>query len=323
MAEHLPAGTAARPVLLFVLGVTRSGTSALTRVLSLCGGVLPAGLVGTNADNPRGFWEPFESHRVNYRILRRHGSEWFDPTLRLQEDGAFDAEEKAACIAEIRAYLATLPTAPLVVIKDLNITALPEMWFDAAQLAGFDVASVIAVRHPEEVKSSLAALNRTTPELSSALWLKFNLLAERHTRGVPRVFVDYANLLEDWRRETKRISAALAVDLETRDEAAIDEFLEADLRRQRHGGPVSEAFGTDWFSVVYATVSAAARDEPWDQSALDRVYEAYRASELGFRIALANFDRFRKLNRLLVRPSIVTMIYKVQAIAHRRRGPWA
>jgi hypothetical protein len=303
--------------------VTRSGTSALTRVLSLCGGVLPAGLVGSNPGNPRGYWEPFESHRVNYKILRRHDSEWFDPTLRLQEDGAFDDKEKAACISEIRAYLTTLPTAPLVVIKDLNITALPEIWFDAAQLAGFDVAVVISVRHPAEVSASLAALNKTSPELANALWLKGNLLAERHTRSVPRVFVDYTNLLEDWRRETKRISAALAVDLDAGEEGVIDEFLEADLRRQRHGGPVPEPFGTDWMSVVYETMGAAARDEPWDHAALDRVYAAYRASELGFRTALSNFERFRRLNRLLVRPSLVALIYKVQAIAHRRRGPWA
>ncbi len=57
------------------------------------------------------------------------------------------------------------------------------------------------------------------------MWLKYNLLAERNTRALPRVFVDYANLLEDWRREVKRISAALAIDLSTRNESAIEQFL--------------------------------------------------------------------------------------------------
>jgi hypothetical protein len=79
------------------LGVNRPGTSALTRVLSLCGGTLPAGLVGANAGNPSGYWEPRASHWINYTILRRHGSEWFDPTLRLQEEGEFDAAENTAC----------------------------------------------------------------------------------------------------------------------------------------------------------------------------------------------------------------------------------
>ena len=315
-------GTAARPVTLFVLGVPRSGTSAITRVLSLCGGTLPAGLAGANSGNPLGYWEPRASLRLNYTILRRHGSEPFDPTLRLQEEGAFDAKESAACIAEIRAYLTTLPAAPLVVIKDLQITALSGMWFEAARLAGFDIAAVIAVRHPQEVTASLAAFNRASPELASALWLKANLVAERHARALPRVFVEYANLLDDWRREIKRISTALAIDLNALDEGAIEEFLTPDLHRQRHCGPVTEPFGTDWMSAVYEALGAAARDELWDQSALDRVFEAYRASEHTFRTALENFRRFHQLNRL-IRPSIVNLIYKVLAMAHRRSGAWA
>ena len=242
----------------------------------------PGPLAGANSANPLGYWEPRKAIILNEAILRRNGSTVIDPSLRLQEEGAFAAEEKAACIAKIRAYLTTLPAAPLVVIKDPRINVLSGVWFEAARLAGFDIAAVIAVRHPQEVIASLAAHSPASPEFSSALWLKSNLLAERHTRSVPRVFVEYANLLDDWRREIKRISAALAIDLNTRDEGAIEEFLKPDLRRQRHSGPVTEPFGTDWMSAVYEALCGAARDEPWDGSALDRVFEAYRASEHGF-----------------------------------------
>ena len=314
--------TAARPVALFVLGMNRSGTSALTRVLSLCGGTLPARLMGAMPDNPLGHWEPRAANYLNEAILHRHGSTTFDPTLRLQEEGAFDAEEKAACVAKIRAYLTTLPAAPLVVIKDPRITVLSGVWFEAACLAGFDIVTVIAVRHPQEVIASFAASSGASPDLSSALWLKYNLVAERDTRGMPRVFVDYANLLDDWRREVKRISAALGIDLNTRDEDAVEEFLKPDLHRQRHCGPVTELLGTDWISAVYETLGAATRDEPWDGSALDRVFEAYRASEHGFRTVVEEFHRFQKLNRL-VRPSIFKLIGEVLAMAHRRRGTWA
>ena len=44
-----PRNAATRPVALFVLGLGRSGTSALTRVLSLCGAALPAGLLGATS----------------------------------------------------------------------------------------------------------------------------------------------------------------------------------------------------------------------------------------------------------------------------------
>jgi hypothetical protein len=320
--------TAARPVALFVLGMPRSGTSALTRVLALCGGVLPAGMVGASAGNPRGHWEPRAALRLNEAILYRHRSAWYDPSLRLQEEGAFDATAKAACVAEIGAFLSTLPAGPLVVIEDLQITVLSGVWFEAARLAGLDIAVVIAVRHPQEVMASLAALaalRRASPELSSALWLKFNLLAERDTRGLPRVFVEYASLLDNWRREIARISAALAIDLNIRDEGAIEEFLKPDLRRQRHCDSVTEPFGADWISTVYEALCAAARDEPWDGSALDRVFEAYRASESehGFRTAFKDFrDRFDSLLTRLFRP-VNWKLVEIAAMAHRRRGTWS
>ncbi len=317
-------GTAARPVALFVMGMPRSGTSALARVLALCGATLPAGMKGADSANPRGYWEPRKALHLNEAILRRNGSAGFDPSLRLQEEGGFDAEGKAACIAEIGAFLATLPAAPVVLIKEPRITLLSGVWFEAARLAGLDIAVVIAVRHPQEVIASGVAAVRASPELSSALWLKYNLLAERHTRGLPRVFVEYANLLDNWRREIKRISTALPIDLNTRDEGAIEEFLTPDLRRQRHCGPVTDRFGTDWMSAVYEALGAAARDEPWDQSALDRVFEAYRASEHDFRTAFENCRDYSnsRLVRLLP-PSILKLNYEILAMAHRRSGTWA
>jgi hypothetical protein len=317
-------GTAARPVVLFVMGMGRSGTSALTRILSLCGGTLPAGMVGAMKGNPSGYWEPRKALHLNHAILRRRGSAGFDPSLRLQEEGAFDAEENAACIDKIAAFLTTLPTAPFVVIKAGGVTLLSGMWFEAARLAGFDIAAVIALRHPQEVIASTSAVLRASAELSSALWLKYNLLAERHTRVLPRVFVEYANLLEDWRREIKRISAALPIDLNTRDEDAIEKFLTPDLRHQRYCGPVTEPFGTDWISEVYEALRAAARDEPWDGSALDRVFEAYRASEHSFRTAFEDFNRgFDSVRARLLRPSIRNLILEGFAMAHRRSGTWA
>lgn len=65
-----------------------------------------------------------------------------------------------------------------------------------------------------------------------ALWLKYNLVAERHTRDMPHEFVDYANLLNDWHRKMKRIATTLEIDLDTAEESAIEEFLTPDHRRQ-------------------------------------------------------------------------------------------
>lgn len=319
-----PVGSATRPVVLFVLGPQRSGTSALTRVLSLCGGTLPAAMLGADANNPLGYWEPRAAISLNETILRRLGTNWYDPSLRFLDDGAIDPGESTACIAKIAAYLSTLPAAPLVVIKEPRITTLSDLWFEAARQAGFDVASVIAVRHPQEVISSIVKSWRVSQALASALWLKCNVLAERNTRGVPRVFVDYTNLLDDWRREVKRISTKLSVELHTQDLGAVEEFLNPSLHRQRHRGAVTDLFGAGWISAVYEVLREAAHDDPVDMSTLDGVFESYRASERDFRMAFEDVHGLSKsaLFRLF-RPAIARPVMELLAMAHRHRGTWA
>lgn len=267
----------------------RSGSSALSRVLSLCGCGLPGELVGATEANPLGHWEPHEALTLNDAFLATHGANWFDPTLRLQCEGAIDPQQRAGFIEMIKEFLRSMPGAPLIVVKEPRITALSEYWFAAVRELGFSLGVVIPVRHPQEVVASLRVRDQASPELSSALWLKYNLLGERQSRGVARVFVDYVKLLSDWREELARISAALSLDLSARDDAAIDGFLRHDLRRQRHSGRVAEVFGQPWISRVYAALCAAARDEPLDTAALDEVFESYRACERAFRVALEDF----------------------------------
>ncbi len=281
-------------------------------------------MLGADANNPMGYWEPRAAITLNESILRHHGSNWYDPSLRLLDDAAFSPRERAAHIAKIAAYLARLPSAPLVVIKEPRITTLCGLWFEAARTAGFDVAAVIAVRHPQEVIASIAASWRVSPALAGAIWTKYNLLAERQTRGEPRVFVEYANLLDDWRREMNRISVILPNELRTEEEQAVENFLRPDLRRQRYCGPVADLFGTDWISAIYETMSAAALDEPVDTLTMDRVFGSYRACERDFRQAFQDFHGLSGSMLFRVFPPVIAgPVMEVLAMAHQRRGTWA
>jgi hypothetical protein len=244
------------------------------------------------------------------------------------DDGVFSVERNAAWVAKVKDYFCGLPAAPLVVIKEPKTTTVSGIWFEGARQAGFDVAAVIAVRHPDEIIGSLAKRANqqnyvdSSPELTCAWWLKYSLLAERDTRDVRRVFVEYANLLEDWRLEVKRIATALNVDLDVRDEAAVDKFLTPELRHHQTRGEVTEPFGTDWIRTVYETLATAARDEPWSPAELDRVYAAYGASETGFAKAFDDSRRYRHVDRLLP-PFLVKLGLETLALVHRRKGTWA
>ena len=52
-----------------VLGMHRSGTSALTRTLSLLGAALPGNLLPSKPSNETGFWESTDILEFNDRVL--------------------------------------------------------------------------------------------------------------------------------------------------------------------------------------------------------------------------------------------------------------
>ena len=272
--------------ILFILGVGRSGTSMLARLLSLCGCVLPQSLKDANAANPSGYWEPNEALKLNDAFLFRHGATYFDPTLRLQGEVTFTSAEREAFIGQIRDFLRRCPDAPWLVIKEPRIVALFEFWLQAAREEGVQVKVIIPIRHPQEVVASLSAWIKSPPELWSALWLKYNLLSEHDSRDLPRVFVEYSSLLNDWRREVARIGHALTMDLAYTDGAAIDAFVSRDLHRQKDSGPVLEPFGYPWIAETYAVLTEAARDESVKGAVLDRILRMYRVCERSFRVAL-------------------------------------
>jgi hypothetical protein len=292
-----------RTDLLFVLGSPRSGTSALTRVLSLCGCSLPGTVYAAADQNPRGFWEPVEATKLNSEFLSRHGSSLEDPSLRLLE-GIVDRDEKEAYVQRIQAFLARCPRESALVVKDLRIAGLMGYWVDAATRNGLSVKVIIAIRHPGEVVASLIEAERALPErqplfadlhplsaeLATATWLKLTLLAERQSRSFPRVVVDYENLLRDCKREVSRISTFLKVQV-VFDQGAVSKFLSADLHRQRVSGPAADLFAYSWVSRAYSILNTAAKSGDIDVAVLNDIYEAYRANERTFRTAWEDYRR--------------------------------
>ena len=284
--------------IIFVLGMGRSGTSAITRVLSLCGARLPEPLLGASESNLTGHWEPIDAININNAFLSRYGASWYDPTLSLQGEVAFSAQETETYIEEIRAFIERCHAGSLLVVKEPRIAALADFWFEASRRASIAAKVVIPIRHPDQVAASLAARDGVSPELSSVLWLKYNFLAERSSRKLPRVFVEYLNFLSDWRKEIGRISERLAVDLSDADAVAINGFLDPNLHRQRSCGKPGDIFGQTWTSDTYAALSAAARDEPLNLRKIDAMFSAFVACERTFRRSLEEF-RQRDLDPFL------------------------
>lgn len=113
-------GSVARTALL-VLGMHRSGTSALTRVLSLLGAALPKNLMPASAANEAGHWEPIRIAELHDEILASVGSNWSG--LTGPSEAWFDSPQADIYAARIKeAVLSEYGDAPLFVVKDPRLS---------------------------------------------------------------------------------------------------------------------------------------------------------------------------------------------------------
>lgn len=215
-----------------VLGMHRSGTSALTRVLSLFGATLPARLLGAGVGNETGHWEPEALISYHDRLLAEVGSTWHDwRRLDLSRLGPSRREAAIANLADIIAY--DYGDAPLIVLKEPRVCRFASFFMEALRGNGFEVAPVINVRNPLEVIASLEARDGISRADAALLWLRHVLDAERCTRGMPRAVTTYDSLLTDWRVQLAHITNSLDIEFPySAEEVAplVDSFLTRELR---------------------------------------------------------------------------------------------
>lgn len=201
----------ASPHAIVVLGMHRSGTSALMGVLHRLGvEVGPRLLPAQEGVNERGFWEHTELVEVHDRLLRRLDSSW-DDVCPLPE--AWWASPTVAPFRQeiMQILQRDFADQPLWGLKDPRLCRLLPLWRDIFTAFRCQVSCVIITRHPHEVVCSLAQRDGFAPVKSSLLWLAHVLEAEQATQTLPRVFVTYDALLNDWRATVARIAAGLSL----------------------------------------------------------------------------------------------------------------
>ena len=252
--------------LTFVLGMHRSGTSALARTLGLLGHRLPEGIVPANTHNETGFWEPEAMVRANDEILRLHQRFWADPKpldLSIGQPDAAKAVAEAA-VAEHFAHPAGL------VLKDPRLSLTLPYWVNA--FSSFDrVRVVIALRNPLEVARSLQRSAGVRLDHALRLWQTYTLEAERHSRGMERRVVRYDALLADWRDAL----GETVVDAATA--SAVDGFLASGMKHHTvpDGRVQNHPDVSDDIKALYATMTAPG-DLDSKRETLDALHAAWR-----------------------------------------------
>ncbi|NEP59501.1 MAG: hypothetical protein F6K31_21235 [Symploca sp. SIO2G7] len=220
---------------LVVLGMHRSGTSALTRVLSLCGASLPKTLPSSREDNQLGFWEPAKVQQLHDKLLQDLGSSW--DSIHMLSNEWFELEENQTYTdSMVDVVEEEFLDSNLFVLKDPRVCKLLPWWTKIFERLNVVAKYIIVVRHPLEVAESLAVRDKFAYEKSFLLWLQHTILAEKNTRSCQRTFVSYEYLLNDWESLMQDICLDLNIKSPFfifKNKSLIDEFLQPNLRHHK------------------------------------------------------------------------------------------
>jgi hypothetical protein len=271
---------------LLVVGMHRSGTSAVTRVFNMLGADLPKDLLPPSRGNELGHWEPADAIPLHDAMLQAAGSKW--SSVFGVDPAWFDsAEAEPHCAAIKRFVEAQVGNSPLFVIKDPRMGVLVPLWRRALAELRIEPLFVMPFRDHREVASSLQRRQDFFEPAAAwplgrgqLMWLRYVLLAEQHTRDLPRTFVSFDALLGDWRAELERMSGQLGVSWPVGpDQAseAIGAFIDREHHRERSSDIPMER-ESPWLERVLEALQECVADpqagRPVFQEALDHLSAA-------------------------------------------------
>ena len=220
---------------ILVLGMHRSGTSAVAGMLRLMGaylGNVDELLPAHPQDNPGGYWERAELNAAHDDFLDRNGYSWnrlagFDPL-------APEGDSGAALSSKINSLIAQMDAGGLPwIAKDPRLCLLLPYW----QMQLGEAACVVVVRDPREIATSMRSGPRGVfgSPYVIALWEKYLRTLLTSLNGRRAIFVAYAGLLENPLPESTRLLhglQAIGVDgLHAPNRQELASFLDAKLRR--------------------------------------------------------------------------------------------
>jgi len=264
-----------------IMGMHRSGTSAIAGISHLLGAAVPATMMEPAFDNPAGFWESANITSLNEGILTNAGCTWYDcltfHPASLNQGALHNLPNQTAST-----LTREFGDASLFVLKDPRFSLLLELWLPAFTMLNVTTASILALRHPTEVIASLRRRDGMPADIAAPLWLHYMLEAERQTRYRPRAVLSFDRLMEDWRgclaRVTAETGVAWPVPLNSA-AAAIGEHLRPQLRHH-YAAPRKVVAGkppiSNWVAETYGALRhIEAGDRGAQFARLDRVRDQF------------------------------------------------
>lgn len=209
-----------------IVGMHRSGTSMVARLLNLCGLYLGPEelLLGPDQGNPEGHFEHKGFIEVDEAVLSIIGGSSDSPP-DLPNGWGNDLNLEAP-YQDAKKLLVSFDQRYPWGWKDPRTTLVIPFWKRLIPNLRF----VVCLRNPLEVSRSLVKRDGMPTQKSLYLWYRYTRTAIRDTEGNPRIFVFYEDFFDHADRELKRLLKFCGLSTPT-ETSAILGTISHDLRR--------------------------------------------------------------------------------------------
>jgi len=248
---------------IIVLGMHRSGTSALAAGLERLGASLGHNLFSTDTNNSKGYFENKDIVEFNNRLLKALKGSWDNPLL----DGRKALEQVNDLNIWYDEALLILKNNfskdKLWAIKDPRICFLLPFWQKVFSLYGLskeNIYYVNIVRNPLEVALSINKRHLSDPvkypfgedlEQSMFLWLSSHYQALCNLNSSNNFMLLYENILDDPQKEFSRLSKFIACDINSDNESMKEYFSSFLEKKMRHHCVEDKEINNEKYNTYY------------------------------------------------------------------------
>lgn len=216
--------------LIVVLGMHRSGTSAVMNALASLGAELGDDLLPAGKDNLKGFFEDRAINDLNIEMLSVIGQHWFSLSLVTNEhvgrliDAGYLSRAKQLLQEKMAGH-------SIFGFKDPRVSKLLKFWLRVFSEMDVDVNYVLCIRHPLSVAKSLQQRNKTPLYKGYMLWLSYNFALAEELSQTAFVVQEFDQLMSAPLRELERLAASVGLPVDAhRALSFVREFLDPELR---------------------------------------------------------------------------------------------
>jgi hypothetical protein len=260
-----------------VVGMHRSGTSAMAGALAQLGLALPdeTDLITAGPANERGYWELRRFVTFNDRVLAYLNGSWSTPPKPVPDWERSRDEALVELRSDARDFILREFRDPHMVLKDPRLCITLPFW---RQVFDQQPVAVLVLRDPLDVARSLRTRNNFPLSLGLALWRRYVQESIRSVEGLPVFVAQYEEFLADPRTQITELNAFLrangvAAASAERVEEAVETF-EPELRHHRsepaegRSGPAMSSLALEQHEFMERLLQQPAAQQHWSVPAV-------------------------------------------------------